>query len=131
MTRKLFPFRRADGLHELTILGNFGLAHAYNSTEKVTHYVEDTDVSRDTIHSDSYYIQLDGNHTNAAYKSKGVHLLRDINVGEETATYEFFAASHDRDDEEDWIKEECPASDFPHLLDQEKLIPMKKVSDNK
>jgi len=131
MTRKLFPFRRSDGAQELAILGNFGLSHAYNSSEKVTHYVEDADVGMDTVHSDSYYVQLDGNYANAAYKSKGIHLLRNISVGEETATYEFFAASHDRDDQEDWIEEECCASDFPSLLGQEKLIPMKKVDNSK
>lgn len=128
MTRKLCPFRRADGVFELAILGNFGLAHAYNSTDKVTHFIEDTDVDTEVVHSDSYYVQLDGSFTLSEYKSKGVHLLRNINVGDEIATYEHFATSHDREDQDDWVEWECSASDFPYLLDQGELVPMKEVT---
>lgn len=127
MTRVMRPFERADGVYELAILGNFGLAHAYNSSEKVTHFVEDTDVGRDIIHSDSYYIQLDDGFSLPQYKSKGAHLLQNINIGDEMATYEVFLPSHDRDEQNDWAEQKCPASDFPYLLDRGQLIPMKKV----
>ncbi len=127
MTRILCPFRRADGLHELAVLGNFGLAHVYHSSEKVTHFVEDTEVGRDSVHSDSYYIQLDDSFTLAEYKAKGVHLLRNITLDGENATYETFCPGRDRDDQEDWVEYECPASDFRYLLEHEMLIPMKEV----
>jgi len=130
MTRVLRPFRRADGVLELAVLGNFGLAHAYTGTEKVTHFVEDTNVDRDTVHSDQYYIQLDDNFTLAEYKDKGVHLLRNIETGDEVATCEVFVPGNDRDDEDDWVQREYPGSDFRYLNNREKLIPMKQVSRN-
>jgi hypothetical protein len=130
MSRKFFPFKRSDGVFELAILGNFGLAHAYNSTDKVTHFIEDTEGGTETVQSDSYYVQLDGGFTLPEYKSKGVHLIRNIEIGDEKATYESFATTHDREEQDDWIEGECPATDFPNLLDEEKLIPMKEAEIN-
>jgi hypothetical protein len=130
MSRKFFPFKRSDGVFELAILGNFGLAHAYNSTDKVTHFIEDTEGGTETVQSDSYYVQLDGGFTLPEYKSKGVHLIRNIEIGDEKATYELFATTNDRKGQNDWIEGECPAGDFPKLLGRDELIPMKKVDNN-
>jgi len=127
MSRKLQPFRRADGVFELAILGNFGLANIYNSTDKVTHFVEDTDAGTE-IDPDGYYVQIDDGYTLAGYKSDGVHLLRNIKVGDDEATYEHFATTHDEDDQDDWLEEKCPASDFGYLMNREKLIPVNEVN---
>jgi|AntDeeMetagen192_2_1112575.scaffolds.fasta_scaffold09612_3 hypothetical protein len=127
MARKMFPFLRHDGIHELAVLGNFGLGYAYSSTEKDDHYVEDVEADRDSVDPDSYYIQMDDSYTLSEYKSKGIHLIRNIDDSGEQATYEYFAASHDSDDQDDWIEEKCPSSDFTYLLNSEMLIPMKKV----
>lgn len=127
MTRKLVPFKRADGLHELAVIGNLGLEYAYSSSEKVTHFVEDPDVNE--VRPDQYYIQFDGNFTLPQYKSKGVHLIRNIELGDEMAEYEVFNVHNDGEDESDWKTLECPASDFPSLFDRGKLIPMKEPSE--
>jgi hypothetical protein len=130
MSRKLRPFKRSNGLFELAIIGNFGLAHAHKGREKVTHFVEDTEVERDTVHSDSYYVQFDSGYSVPEFQANAVHLIRNIEIGEETATYETFALYHDREEQDDWIEGECPATDFPNLLDEEKLIPMKEAEIN-
>lgn len=132
MTRKLQPFRRSDGVLELVVLGNFGLAYAYSGTDKVMHFVEDQDVGTDSVHSDTYYVQLDDNYTLAEYKPKGVHLIRNINTNtgtDKNATYETFSMHTDgkHNDDDDWVEQKCPSSDFQHLLNREKLIPMEMV----
>jgi hypothetical protein len=126
----MHPFKRSDGLFELAIIGNFGLAYAYKGREKVTHFVEDTEVDRDTVHSDSYYAQIDSNFSVPEFQANAVHLIRNIEIGDEIATYEDFGLYRDGDDEDDWIERKCPASDFPYLLEREELIPMKEAEIN-
>lgn len=127
MTRKVRPFRRADGVLEVAVIGGYGLAYAYSSTKKVTHFVENTDVDQSVLQPESYYVQLDDNYSVPEFKETGVHLMRNLEHGDEMDTCEVFVRGNDREDEPDWREFECPGGDFKHLLNRNLLIPMTKV----
>jgi len=128
MGKKLQPFKRHDGVLEIAVLENFGLSKVYTNITKTAHFVENTDLDRETIHEDQYYIQIEEFNSHPKYSANEVHLLRNIRQTDKYDICEVYKI-HDDQNKDNWMKDKFPAGDFQSLNQKGKLIPVEKVSD--